>query len=237
MTREQPGDLTAMLESRGALVVHVPLIALEDPDDGGVSLNAYLGELDTFDWLVVTSAAGASRIGTAAAYPHKIRLAAVGAATARVLSELASRDVDLVPAVQTARALADELIRVVGNQQCRILVAQADIAADDLVETLRSAGHQVTACVAYRTVLRHPDPTAIQGADAVVFTSGSAARGWAQAVGSPTPSIVVVIGPSTAAVALEVGLKVSGVAADHTLEGLVTELERQFSTQSPIVDG
>jgi uroporphyrinogen-III synthase len=48
--------------------------------------------------------------------------------------------------------------------------------------------------------------------------------------------VIVAIGPSTAEIAGELGLKVSGVAADHTLEGLVTELERQFSTRSTQID-
>jgi uroporphyrinogen-III synthase len=230
VTRERLGELGPMLEERGATVVHSPLITIEDPEGDETSLQEQLAELDAFDWLVVTSAAGAERVGTAAANAPDVRLAAVGAGTAQTLSALSSRPVDLIPTVHTASALAEELIGIAGNCQRRILVAQADIASNILVESLRSAGHAVTSCIAYRTTMRAPDFDAIEGATAVLFASGSAVRSWVRALGSVAPGIVVAIGPSTAQVATELDLKVSGVAADHTLEGLVTELERQFSS-------
>jgi uroporphyrinogen-III synthase len=227
VTRERLGELGPMLEERGATVIHSPLISIDDSDDIAMLLRKQLVELDSFDWLVVTSVAGAERVGAAAVNAPKVRLAAVGAVTAQTLSALAHRSVDLVPTAQTASALADELIALTGNHRNRILVAQADVAADSLVESLRAAGQDVTSCVAYRTTSRPPDGDATQGAAAVLFASGSAARSWVQALGTVAPDIVVVIGPSTAQVAKELGLKVTGVAADHTLEGLVTELERQ----------
>ena len=231
VTREQPGELGTMLESRGAEVVHVPLISIEEPHDNGARLTSQLGTLEAFDWLVVTSVAGAERVGAAAARCPDVQLAAVGLATARTLADVASRAVDLVPEVQTASALTDELLRVSGQSPCRLLVAQADLASATLVESLRSAGHDVTACVAYRTVLRIPDPAEIAGADALLLASGSAAQSWVQAVGPDAPDVIVAIGPSTSEIAVGLGLRVSGVAADHTLEGLVTELERQFAAR------
>ena len=218
-------------------MVHVPLISVEEPLDNGRQLEEQLGTLEEFDWLVVTSVAGAERVGASAARCPDVRLAAVGLATARTLAGAASRAVDLVPEVQTAGALAERLLSISEAQHGRFLVAQADLARDTLVEALRSAGHDVTACVAYRTVLRPPHPRAIEGADALLLASGSAARSWVRAVGPDAPEVVVAIGPSTAEVAREFGLKVSGIAADHTLEGLVTELERQLAPRSTQIDG
>ena len=232
VTRERPGELGMMLEALGAEVVHAPLISIEEPHDQGAQLAAQLRRLEEFDWLVVTSVPGAERVGAAAALYPDVRLAAVGLATARTLAGTASRAVDLVPDVQTASALANELLRLSESQPCRFLVVQADLAAGDLVESLRSAGHDVTTCIAYRTVLRAPDQRAIEGADALVLASGSAAQSWVRAVGREAPDVIVAIGPSTAEIAGELGLKVSGVAADHTLEGLVAELERQFAARS-----
>lgn len=231
VTREQVGELGVLLEARGAQVIHAPLISIGDPEDHGVALKAQLDQLDSFDWLVVTSVEGADRTGSAAQGAPGVRLAAVGATSGRVLSVHADRAVDLIPSTQTADALARELVQNCGDQPQRFLVAQADIASNELCESLRSAGHSVTACVAYRTMLRTPDSELIAGADAVTFASGSAVRGWVDSVGCDVPDTVVVIGPSTAQIAVELGLKVSGIAADHTLEGLVTELERQFSAQ------
>jgi len=41
--------------------------------------------------------------------------------------------------------------------------------------------------------------------------------------------VVVAIGPQTAAAATQAGLKVSVVAADHSLSGMVKALESQLS--------
>ncbi len=225
LTRERPGELAVKLTERGASVVHVPLIAVAEPIDGGAALNEALSRLDAFDWLVVTSPAGAERVAAAASTAPGVRLAAVGTATAGVLEARSGRSVDLRPSVQRAQELADAFVAQAASLQ-RVLVAQADIAAPTLVDELRRAGHDVTAVTVYRTVAVEPDRTVTDGADAVLFASGSAVEGWFGAFGTSAPPIVVAIGPTTAATAHRLGLKVSGVAADHSLDGLVTELER-----------
>ena len=225
VTRERPGELAAMLTERGATVLHVPLIAVTDPADGGAALRAALADLDGFDWLVVTSAAGSERVAAAVAAAPGVELAAVGTATARVLEQAGGRPADLVPPVQRAEALVAAFVERVPAPQ-RILVAQADIAAPTLVDGLRSAGHDVTVVTAYRTVTVEPDRAAIAAADAVLFASGSAVESWCRAFGHDTPALVVAIGPTTAATADRLGLKLTAVAADHSLDGLVAELER-----------
>lgn len=225
VTREQPGELGALLAARGATVVHVPLIEIAEPLDGGRALRDSLSRLDQFDWLIVTSPAGAQRVGPAVRLAARLRLAAVGMATARELAHASGRRIDLVPAVQRAEALAAQFVAETQRPQ-RVLLAQADIAAPALADALRSAGHEVTTVVAYRTVAKEPATDAAVGADAVLFASGSAVEHWCRAFGPTAPALVVAIGPSTAAVADRLGLKISAVAADHSLDGLVTELER-----------
>jgi uroporphyrinogen-III synthase len=224
VTRERPGRLAELLAERGADVVHVPLIRITEPTDRGAALRAHLDRLDGFDWLVVTSVPGAERVGAAAA-TATVRLAAVGRSTADRLSTLAGRPVDVVPERQTAHDLAVALLATAAPG-ARILLAQADRADDGLAAALRDGGAAVTVCEAYRTELVRPRPGLVDDADALLLASGSAARAWVAAVGTWTPHLVVAIGPSTAAVAREVGLAVSGVAAEHSLEGLVAETER-----------
>ncbi len=228
VTRERPGQLATMLAERGAIVVHMPLIGVVEPVDDGAALRDVLARLHEFDWLIVTSAAGAERVGAAARGCPSVRLAAVGTATATVLEREAGRSIDLVPTIQRAAALAEEFIRP-GLGRQRVLIAQADRAAPTLADALTRAGHAITTVVAYRTVDREPDPIAVAAADAVVFASGSAVESWCRVVGPSGPPIVVAIGPSTSAVAEQFGLKVTGLAADHSLDGLVTELERQLA--------
>jgi len=231
VTRERPGELAAMLSERGATVIHLPLIAVVDAADGGLALREALSRLAEFDWLVVTSPAGAERVGAAARLVGGVRLGAVGTGTARVLQHESGRPVDLVPAVQRAEGLAAEFVAASVAPQ-RVLIAQADIAAPTLADALRQAGHHVTTVIAYRTVKQEPDRDAASDADAVVFASGSAVESWCGAFGTVAPPFVVVIGPTTAAIADRFGLKLSAIAADHSLDGLVTELEHVVATSA-----
>jgi uroporphyrinogen-III synthase len=237
VTRERPGELAAMLDARGATVIHVPLVAVTDPSDGGAALRDALSRAAEFDWLVVTSAAGAERTGGAVADVPGLRLAAVGTATARELESLARRPVDLVPTIQRADALVAAFVEREPSPR-RVLIAQADIAAPTLADGLRAAGHEVTVVTAYRTVAPEPDRAleiAGADADAVLFASGSAVESWCRRFGAETPPIAIAIGPTTAGVAERFGLKLSAVATDHSLDGLVTELERAVAGSRSVV--
>lgn len=209
-----------MLEEAGAEVVHVPLIRVIDPLDGGAALRAELHRLDRYRWLVVTSAHGAARVGEAASRHPAVRLAAVGTTTAERLARLAGRPVDVVPTIQQARGLSEGLGRH-AHPGDPILVAQADRADGSFVADLERRGFAVTACTAYRTEPLPPDPDAVAGADVLVLASGSAATAWAATSLEHTPPVVVAIGPSTAAVARDAGIEVTDVAADHSVGGLV----------------
>ena len=74
-TRDEPGQVDRLLAEAGATVLHLPLIAIVDAEDGGAGLTALLDRVDDFDWLIVTSQHGAIRVG-AAARGRRVRLAA-----------------------------------------------------------------------------------------------------------------------------------------------------------------
>jgi uroporphyrinogen-III synthase len=221
-TRDEPGALDELLAGLGADVVPVPLIEIAEAPDGGAAMAAALERIDTFDWLVVTSRHGAERVADAAR-ASSVRLAAVGTATATVLAERAGRPVELVPSVQLGTALVDAF----PAGPWSVLVAQADRAADTVGAGLRRRGCDVVVCTAYSTRLRVPsavDLARALGADAVAFASGSAVDAWVEAIGTRTPPIVCVIGPTTESAATRSGLKVSAVAADHSVQGLARAL-------------
>jgi uroporphyrinogen-III synthase len=229
VTREHVGELGRLLALAGADVVHVPLIEVVDVavEEQQVLVDALEGPLD---WVVVTSPAGAERIAHRLSGPSEVRLAAVGTATARRLAQLTGREVDLVPRVQLAAELVTAFDEVNAVPQ-RVVVAQADRAASVLADGLRERGHDVTVVTTYRTQVRSPveaDVAQITAADAITFASGSAATSWAEALGEDAstllPRLVVVIGPSTAAAATKSGLKVTHIAADHSLAGLIDML-------------
>ncbi len=220
-TRDTPGKLDELLTAYGATVIHVPLIEIVGPPDGGAQLAAALGRLSHASWLVVTSQHGAIAVG-AAARAHGVRLAAVGTRTAEVLARSAGRAVDVVPAQQTAAALM-AVFPLPDSPGELVVVAVGDLAAPTLTDGLRGLGYDVISAVAYRTLRRDPSSTeraAALEADAVVFASGSSAEAWATSMGLLAPPVVA-IGPTTAAAATAAGLQVAAVAADHSVEGLV----------------
>ena len=137
--------------------------------------------------------------------------------------------------MQSAAGLLAELPEALSVATAlNILLIQAANAEPTLADGLRARGVGVTVVAPYRTVaarINAGQQLAALSADAVLFTSGSAARAWADVFGDSTPPVVVAIGPQTAAVVTEAGLKVSVVAADHSLLGMILALERHLSTE------
>jgi uroporphyrinogen-III synthase len=216
---DQAEPLVRRLRAVGAEPIVVPLIEVVDAADGGAALAGALGRLDDFEWVVVTSPNGARRVaaalaGTQSASPQ---VAAVGTATAAALGRAA----DLVPDEQIAAALVAVFPAGVG----RVLVAQAEIAGREVADGLAAKGWTVEVVAAYGTRPVRPTSAhllAALSAQAVLFASGSAVRSWTAVFGRETPPLVIAIGPATAAVAEDLGLKVDAVAADHSLDGLVS---------------
>lgn len=235
ITRERAEPLGELLRRRGATVVHVPLIEVVDAADGGAALRSALADPDGVDWVLVTSAAGVDRAADAGlAAPEaraRVRVGCVGTATAARVEVRTGRPAELVPDRQLAAALADRFVELHrGGSSQRVVVAHADRAGDDLAVALDAAGHRVHAVTAYRTRARRPtaaDLAALADVDAVLFLSGSAATSWVDEVAGlvSAPPLVVSVGPSTTAVAVDAGLKVTSTAADHSVPGIVAELE------------
>lgn len=216
---EQAGELVALLERVGATAVVVPLVEIVR-ESAAVDALAALNPAE-FDWLVVTSPNGA-RAYLAMHRSAPLNVAAVGATTAAALGA-GGLNVTLVPGDQSA----DGLLAVFPSGNGRVLLVQAVDAQPTMAAGLRRSGWNVTGISPYRSAPAHltaGQQLAAMSADAVLFTSGSAARAWVGVFGQTTPPIVVAIGPQTALAVEQAGLKVSLVAADHSLPGLVAAL-------------
>lgn len=247
VTRSQRGDdaLASRLRELGAEVVAVPSIATAPPESFE-ELDRALRQLSTFDWIAFASAvaveatlARLTRLGL----PRpgaKIRIAAVGAATAERLRELL-RSPDLVPAEASGAALGAALgAQAVGK---RVLVPRAAEGRTELVEGLAAAGAEVWAAPCYRTVAASPETIAPLGRllergelDAVAFASPSAVRSVVAGLGPRARLLgrcaLAVIGPTTAAALLEFGLQASVTAERATGRHLAEAIARYLASRA-----
>jgi hydroxymethylbilane synthase len=221
-TSEQAAPLIAALREAALEPVLVPTIAVElEPPGGDLDRAARL--LDSYSWVVLTSANGAQAIVKASERVsgrlNAPRWAAIGAAT-RSLLESEGIAIQHQPVQPSTIAMAASLPLATGD---RVLVVRGDLADGELARALRARGATVDEVVGYRTreapessrlLLRRAlleDPI-----DAVIFTSGSTVRGvvaLAIAEGLDGTSIpAVCIGPETAAEAERAGFTVLAVS-------------------------
>jgi uroporphyrinogen-III synthase len=262
-THEQAGTFSSQLSMLGATPVEFPAIRIIAPEDWEPLDNALkrLCETDWYNWLVFTSANGVqicferlNRLGYHVESLGKVRIAAIGPATANTLRKYGAR-VDLVPDTYIAEAVASALIedaRKQGEQLAgkRLLLARAAEARNVLVHELQREGVEVDVVAAYRTVgidkedeqgqsiLRQLEA---QELDIITFTSSSTVRNFMQWLvefaGSFTETFIhhvvefarpkiACIGPITSQTARECGLIVHIEAQEYTIAGLVEAIIR-----------
>jgi uroporphyrinogen-III synthase len=238
-------EVAADLRAQGATPVVAPMINFAGTEDTP-ALEAALGKLADggFDWISVTSATTVDVLSAhRAVIPAHTRIAAVGETTAAALLAAGFR-VDFVPtADNSARGLLDEWTEVIESAvPQRILALRSDIARPVLTDGLRTMGHEVESVVAYRTV-GVPVDDAIRSDiangrfRAVFVTSGSVAVQVHEQFGLvPQETLVVCIGPRTAADARANGLRVDLVASARSASSLIDALLAVAAKEQPEVD-
>jgi uroporphyrinogen-III synthase len=225
VTRPEAQRLADELERLGAEVTLVPLIEIRPAEDRKALEDAIAG-FSTYDWIVLTSVNAVSAVQDGLAGLDGPKVAAVGPVTADAI-----REHGVEPAFVASRASEDIAGGLGDLTGKRVVMPQADIADPALANELRANGAEVDVVAAYRTVLVEPPMWGIlplRIADAVVLASGSACRSLAAAGGAGGDAILVCIGPKTAKVAREVGLKVGLVADETTSDGIIQALVTHF---------
>ena len=238
--RTQASGLVRRLSDLGAEVVELPVIAIEEPSDGGAATTAAADRVVSggYEWVVVTSPNAVSRfvdaLGSRPA-PAATRWAAVGASTARALMERGIVP-DLVPTAAVSDALVEAFPPAAppgsapgrATREGTVLFVRAERVRDVVAPGLAAKGWRVDEAVAYRTVAGDVDPSAVDAArtaDAVAFTSSSTVERTVDVLGvSGVPHVVASIGPVTSATARAAGLEVTVEAGEHTVDGLVAAL-------------
>lgn len=240
----QSSPLVAALRERAAEVVEVPAIETAPPEDTG-PLDEALRRLDSYDWVVFTSANAVSAVrdrlaalGSAAAIGARgPRIASVGPSTTAALR--AAFPDDAVSLQPKADYRASGLVRAFGAVGCaaaRILLPVSTLARDELPRGLHALGARVEVVTVYRIVEPPGLAEAVtrcldEGFDVAAFASPSAVEAFAAAAGPRAAGLPsVVIGPTTEAAARAAGFEVRAVAAPSTAEGLLMALERLLGT-------
>jgi uroporphyrinogen III methyltransferase/synthase len=245
-SKDQAAELVDLLEAQGAEAVEAPLIDIAPPEDFE-PLDAACERAGAFDWIVFTSANGATAfMDRLLQGPRDVRalagarLCAVGPGTASRLTRLGLK-VDLIPDDHSAADVVAALKGAGSIKGKRVLFPKADIARDVLPEELREAGAEVTEVVAYRTVTAESDAhlgiyrqLLDRRIDAVTFSSASAVRAFVaiygadQAVDLLNHTIVATIGPVTADAAVRYGITPQVTPATSTIPALVDALVTHF---------
>jgi uroporphyrinogen III methyltransferase/synthase len=249
--REQAGGAAAMLRERGADPVVVPTIEIHPPSDPSAMIDAVQSMGERYDWVVLTSANGVDRLwaemrrqGKDARAFGKAKIAAIGPGTAAAL-ERCCVTADVIAKEHRGEALAQEVLAAMGpvdpgSKPPRILIARAEVARDVVPDTLRAAGCEVDVVSVYKTrspprALLEALSSLLEGGeiDAVTFTSSSTVEHLcdaleARAIPLLAKTVVASIGPITTETAKKRGIRVDVMAAEYTIPGLVSALEKHF---------
>ncbi len=235
--RHQAGSLSSGLRSLGASVIEIPFIEICKPQSYEPLDNA-LKNLQTYDWLILTSANGVDAMWQRlhkrriprARLKH-LQIAAIGPATKNAIVKHGLK-VRMVPEEYVAESVVKGLRDKVNGK--RVLLVRAKVARDVIPEELRAAGAQVNVVEAYETVvpkksrvrLRALLQNRLRRPQLVTFTSSSTARNFSELLGNSRARKLkevqfASIGPVTSATLRELGLPVAIEAKEFTMAGLI----------------
>ena len=209
--RHQAGVLSIELRKLGAEVIEIPFIEMRKPKSFK-PLDAALKNLNTYDWLILTSvngveamwerieklreghdfsrAASASKSKPAlAAGGPLLRIAAIGPATKKAIEQRGMK-VDVVPKEYVAESVVRSLKKKVKGK--RVLLVRAKVARDVIPRELSKAGAHVDVVEAYETVVPNSSRARLRAAlknskkrpHVVTFTSSSTVRNFVELLGS-----------------------------------------------------
>ena len=238
---EQQGEGRRLLEAEGARVLDLPALVIGPPDHWG-PLDDALADLESFHWLVFSSANGVQAVEdrlqrqgrSLARRPPSLKIASVGRKTARLLTELGT-EADFIPPEFVADSLIDHF--PVSGWGLKMLLPRVQSGGRTvLADAFGEAGVRVVEVAAYesRCPSDMPENTAAALAagdvDAIAFSSGKTAQHTATLLahrfGERWSELVkgiqlISIGPQTSRHCRECFGRVDGEASPHDLDGLV----------------
>ncbi len=241
---ENASAFARALRRLGAEAIELPTIETAPPASFA-ALDAALERLDSFDWMIFTSATGVERfvarmreLGRDIRAAGRAKIAAIGPATAARL-----RDYALTVAAMPGEYRAEAVIAALGADTirgARFLIPRAQVARETLPTTLLELGAaEVVVAPAYRTIRptgpaveRMLQALAARGFDLVAFTSSSTAANFAaMTAGTVKPGVrAAAIGPITAETARRLGFEVVIQPSEYTAAALIEAIVKYFAS-------
>ena len=248
--RAQAAELSHQFTELGADVLELPCIKRSDPAQPQHLLDALL-ELNSYDWLVFTSANGVTAFFDYFFRAFKdlrdiggVKIAAVGPGTAAKLRDL-HLQVDLMPEEAIGVKIAKEFEKFETIENLKICLLRAEVANPDLPLALEALGAIVDDIPVYRTVAETDELSEASakllatGADWLTFTSGSTVEHFHARFDLPTllkkfpQTKLASLGPETTKALEALGLPPTVEAKPHTIPGLVAAVVKTKPTARP----
>ncbi|UCE50324.1 MAG: uroporphyrinogen-III C-methyltransferase, partial [Phycisphaerales bacterium] len=168
-------------------IVHRPMVKCVGLEDRS-HLDGALERLDTFDWLIFTSANGAKyfferlrHMGLDARALSSMKIAAIGKTTAQRLTAFGVV-ADMVPGTESSAGLLEKFGALEMNDT-KVLLPKAKVASDELPKGLSKLGAAVEEIAVYETVEIEPADVDLGHIDKILFTSGSTALAFVKKFG------------------------------------------------------
>ncbi len=247
-------ELSGGLEQLGARVLPVPVIELQALEDTSL-LDKAIKSLNTYDWIVFTSAHGVRFFLQHLGLRHSRftplpKICAIGPGTARALNE-AGYAVSLIPEAFIAEGVVDSLKKYAGGchplSGQHFLIPRAREGRDVIPAALNAAGAQVDVVPCYRNVKPQTDEDLIvrlkgMPPDLFVFTSSSTVRNMIDILGPEDgnsillKTVVAVLGPVTGGTLESFGKRAEIVPGESTIASLLKEICAYFIRNHSTVD-
>lgn len=250
ITAPEPNNskLAALLREQGIASLQLPLLYYAAPADEYAALDAAIIDLPSYTHVVFASVQAVQNfhqrvlaVPNAQAALGHLKIAVVGESTARACATV-GLPVHIMPSTYTGQALADVL-----SDRCRptdqLLFPQAEEGRPEVAAALAATGLQLHTVVAYRTLLV-PIDVALWHArleqpnwQAAVATSPKGLKTFLDQFGHPwcheqmATRQLIVMGPTTAATAENLGFRHVVAPTHNTLEALaqlITETVTSF---------
>lgn len=239
---QQADEVAAEITQRSGCPVHLPMISVSGPTpEQQQDVVTALAQLDTYDWLVLTSANGVDYFfrqllaaGKDSRALAQVQVAAMGPSVVRALQPFGIVP-DLVPDTYRAEALAEAL--VLRLQAGRVLWPRASRARDVLPAAIEKAGGTLHPVVVYHNndvpAWSTDGLKSLQDGrlDWVGLSSPAIARQFAEGLQQHQLTQagcgvkIATISPVTSAAARDAGLKVHAEAQQHTWDGILAAIE------------